>query len=139
MKQSSARVARPKSADGRDFWKRLKEIDMFFEGRGREQQTMRRLARNLKKIGVPYAIMGGMAVNARDSIVVGADEGLLETGQSLGAEQHIHVARRPLSAVSAKAICRPSKRRYGRCPHERPVSRQRQAWTHLLPRSGRGQ
>jgi hypothetical protein len=47
-----------------DFWKRLKEIDMFFEGRGREHRTMRRLVKNLEKAKIPYAIVGGMAVNA---------------------------------------------------------------------------
>jgi hypothetical protein len=47
-----------------DFDRRLKEIDMFFEGRGKEHKTMRRLVENLEKAKIPYAIMGGMAVNA---------------------------------------------------------------------------
>jgi hypothetical protein len=46
------------------FDQRLKEIDMFFEGRGKEHKTMRRLVANLEKAKIPYAIMGGMAVNA---------------------------------------------------------------------------
>ncbi len=37
---------------------------MFFEGRSREHRTMRRLVENLEKANIPYAIMGGMAVNA---------------------------------------------------------------------------
>lgn len=37
---------------------------MFFEGRGKEHKTMRRLVANLKKAKIPYAIMGAMAVNA---------------------------------------------------------------------------
>jgi hypothetical protein len=47
-----------------DFLKRLKEIDLFFEGRGKEHKTMRRLVQNLDKAGIAYAIVGGMAVNA---------------------------------------------------------------------------
>src|SRR5262245_15049229 len=47
-----------------NFWQRLKEIDMFFEGRSREHKTMRRLVQKLAKANIPYAIMGAMAVNA---------------------------------------------------------------------------
>jgi hypothetical protein len=47
-----------------DLWKRVEEIGMFFEGRSREHKTMRRLVKNLEKAGIPYAIMGAMAVNA---------------------------------------------------------------------------
>src|SRR5439155_17722261 len=46
------------------FWRRLEEIGMFFEGRSPQHRTMRRLVNNLEKAGIPYAIMGGMAVNA---------------------------------------------------------------------------
>jgi hypothetical protein len=48
----------------KSFWDRLKEIDNFFEGRGKEHQTLRRLVKRLDKAGISYAIMGGMAVNA---------------------------------------------------------------------------
>jgi len=46
------------------FGDRLKEIDMFFQGKDPVHQTMRRLARRLEKAGISYAIVGGMAVNA---------------------------------------------------------------------------
>jgi hypothetical protein len=46
-----------------DIWERLKEIDLFFEERGPEHQTLRRLVRRLRKAGIPYAVLGGMAVN----------------------------------------------------------------------------
>jgi hypothetical protein len=49
---------------GISIWRRLKEIDMFFNRRDKVHQTMRRLARRLEKARIPYAIMGGMAVNA---------------------------------------------------------------------------
>jgi hypothetical protein len=46
------------------FTRRLEEIGMFFAKRSPQHQTMRRLARRLEKAGIPYAIMGGMALNA---------------------------------------------------------------------------
>ncbi len=46
------------------FWDRLKEIDMFFEGRGREHRTLRRIVKKLERAKIPYAVIGGMAVNA---------------------------------------------------------------------------
>ncbi len=46
------------------FRDRLKEIDLFFQGRDPVHQTMRRLVRRLDKAGISYAIVGGMAVNA---------------------------------------------------------------------------
>jgi hypothetical protein len=46
------------------FLERLQEIGRFFQRRSPQHRTMRRLARRLKKAGIPYAIMGAMAVNA---------------------------------------------------------------------------
>jgi hypothetical protein len=63
-----------------NFWARLKEIDMFFEGRGKEHKTMRRLVENLKKAKIPYAIMGGMAVNAHRHERTTKDVDVLLTG-----------------------------------------------------------
>jgi hypothetical protein len=45
------------------FWRRLKEIDMFFAGKDKVHQTMKRLVRRLKRAGIDHAIVGGMAVN----------------------------------------------------------------------------
>lgn len=50
--------------DPLSFSKRLEEIGMFFQKRDRVHQAMRRAARLLDKAGIPYALMGGMAVNA---------------------------------------------------------------------------
>jgi hypothetical protein len=47
-----------------DFMERLKEIDMFFQENDPVHQTMRRVADALEGAGIPYAVMGGMAVNA---------------------------------------------------------------------------
>ena len=47
-----------------DFTERLREIDMFFQGNDRVHETMHRVAQRLESAGIPYAIVGGMAVNA---------------------------------------------------------------------------
>ena len=46
------------------FMDRLKEVSRFFQKRSPQHQATRRLARRLKKADIPYALMGGMAVNA---------------------------------------------------------------------------
>lgn len=46
------------------FQKRLKEIDMFFQGTDPIHKTMNRVAADLEKANIPYAVVGGMAVNA---------------------------------------------------------------------------
>ena len=40
----------------------LTEGSIFFEDKGAVQQAMRRIAKRLEEIGVPYAIVGGMAL-----------------------------------------------------------------------------
>jgi hypothetical protein len=47
-----------------NFWERLKEISRFFQGRDQVHKTLRRLVKRLDKAGIPYAILGGMAVFA---------------------------------------------------------------------------
>jgi hypothetical protein len=46
------------------FQNRLKEIGMFFQGTDAVHQTMNKIAADLVKAHIPYAIVGGMAVNA---------------------------------------------------------------------------
>ena len=46
------------------FQNRLKEIDMFFQGTDPVHKTMNRVAAELEKANIPYAVVGGMAVNA---------------------------------------------------------------------------
>jgi hypothetical protein len=103
-------VARPRAKPGPpeegakpfDFWKRLKEIDRFFEGRGREHKTMRRVAKKLEKAKIPYAIIGGMAVNAhrherttKDVDILLTPEGLAKFRQAFVPKDYEPVARRP--------------------------------------------
>jgi len=48
------------------FWERLKEIDLFFAGNDKVHQTMRRAAKGLEEAGIPYAVVGGMALSAHN-------------------------------------------------------------------------
>jgi hypothetical protein len=82
MAGSSSHAA-PSSAPPVDFWTRLKEISMFFEGRSREQKTLRRLVANLEKAKIPYAVVGGMAVNAHRHKRTTADVDVLLTAAGL--------------------------------------------------------
>ncbi len=46
------------------FDQRLREIDIFFQGNSPVHHTMARVVEKLEQAGIPYAIVGGMAVNA---------------------------------------------------------------------------
>src|SRR5438477_4631514 len=65
------------------FRERLKEIDMFFRGADPVHKVMRRLARRLERANIPYAIMGGMAVNAHRYQRTTADVDVLLTPEGL--------------------------------------------------------
>jgi hypothetical protein len=75
------------------FWKRLKEIDLFFEGRGREHQTLRRLIQRLEKANIAYAIMGAMAVNAHGAERTTKDVDVLVTQEGLDLFRQRYVGR----------------------------------------------
>lgn len=65
MARSYAKTSEPSCARKPfSFSRRLKEIDMFFEGRDAVHRTLRRLVKRLEKAKIPYAIVGAMAVNA---------------------------------------------------------------------------
>jgi len=58
------KVDSPAPRESGAFTARLGEIDMFFQGNDPIHQTMRRVAARLEQANIPYAIVGGMAVNA---------------------------------------------------------------------------
>jgi hypothetical protein len=94
MIRRSEKVARLGSRKpSRDFVKRLGEIDMFFEKRGREHQSLRRLVRNLNKAQIPYALMGGMAVNAHGAERTTRDIDVLLTPDGLERFRQTFVGR----------------------------------------------
>lgn len=65
------------------FMNRLKEISMFFEERSPQHKTMRRLAKRLERLRIPYAIMGAMAVNAHGARRTTDDVDVLLTPEGL--------------------------------------------------------
>jgi hypothetical protein len=56
---------------------------MFFQGKDDVHKTMRRLVKRLEKANIPYAIVGGMAVNAHRYQRTTADVGILLTPAGL--------------------------------------------------------
>jgi len=66
-----------------DFWKRLKEIDMFFQGKSPVHKTMKRVIKQLDKAKIAYAVVGGMAVNAHGYERTTNDLDLLVTAEGL--------------------------------------------------------
>ncbi len=92
------------------FMDRLKEIGVFFQKRSPQHQTMRRLARRLKKAGIPYAIMGAMAVNAhgaerttKDIDILLTPEGLERFRQEFVGEEYEQVEGRPRRFVERQS------------------------------------
>ncbi len=66
-----------------NFWKRLKEIDMFFQKNDAVHKSMRRVVKRLEKAKIPYAIVGGMAVNAHGHHRTTDDLDVLLTAEGL--------------------------------------------------------
>jgi hypothetical protein len=65
------------------FMRRLEEIGMFFQKQSPQHQAMRRLVRRLERAGIPYAIMGAMAVNAHGAERTTSDVDVLLTKEGL--------------------------------------------------------
>jgi hypothetical protein len=61
------------------FWEGLKEISLYFQGKDEVHKSMRRIAKRLEKAGIPYAIVGGMAVFAHKYRRTTADVDVLLT------------------------------------------------------------
>jgi hypothetical protein len=75
------------------FRKRLKEISMFFKGDDEVHRTMRRLANRLKRAGVSYAIVGGMALNAHRYQRTTKDVNVLLTREGFELFRRTHVGK----------------------------------------------
>src|SRR5271155_1857574 len=92
------------------FMKRLQEVGMFFQKRSPQHQTMRRLGRRLKKAGIAYAVMGGMAVNAhgaerttKDVDILLTPEGLERFRKEFVGEEYEQVHGRPRRFVERQS------------------------------------
>jgi hypothetical protein len=66
-----------------DVRKRLREIGMFFQKNDPVHQAMRRLAKRLERVGIPYAVMGAMAVNLHGARRTTDDVDVLVTKEGL--------------------------------------------------------
>jgi hypothetical protein len=73
------------------FRSRLREIDMFFQGNDPVHQTMSRLAAELAKANISYAVVGGMAVNAHRHRRTTADVDVLLTAEGLADFRRLFV------------------------------------------------
>jgi hypothetical protein len=85
---------------------RLKEIDRFFQGKDPVHQTMRRAAKRLERVGIPYAVVGGMAVNAHryrrttgDVDLLLTEEGFEEFCQQFVGKNYARVPDRPFRFI----------------------------------------
>src|SRR5262249_23238880 len=73
------------------FQNRLKEIGMFFQGTDAVHQTMNKLAADLEKAHIPYAIVGGMAVNAHRHGRTADDVDVLLTAEGFAQFRRLYV------------------------------------------------
>jgi hypothetical protein len=85
-------AARP-STKPVSFTQRLKEIGMFFEGKDEVHKSLRRLVRRLERAKIPYAVVGGMAVNAHGYRRTTGDIKILLAAQGLAAFQQRFVPK----------------------------------------------
>ncbi len=76
-----------------NFCRRIKEISLFFEGNDEVHKSLRRLTRRLNRAGIPYAVVGGMAVNAHKYRRTTGDVDILLTPESLEEFRRRSVAR----------------------------------------------
>jgi hypothetical protein len=74
---------RPARKGPPSFWQRLKEVTSFFQGKDEVHKSMRRLVRRLERAGIPYAVVGGMAVFAHKYRRTTNDVDVLVTAEGL--------------------------------------------------------
>jgi hypothetical protein len=73
------------------FAQRLREIGLFFQGKDAVHQTLRRAVKRLEKAGIPYAIAGGMAVNAHRYQRTTGDVDILMTAEGFAEFRRLFV------------------------------------------------
>ena len=76
-----------------DFGVRLKEISKFFQGKDEVHKTMHRLVKRLVRAKIPYAIVGGMAVNAHKYVRTTGDVDILLTQESFAQFRELFVPK----------------------------------------------
>ena len=94
MPRTGAKASRRKQGlSSLGFWEGLKEISMFFQGRDEVHKSMRRLAKRLERAGIPYAVVGGMAVFAHKYRRTTADVDVLLTPEGFAEFRARFVAK----------------------------------------------
>ena len=71
----------------------VEEAIMFFQGKDPVHQTLSRLVESLEKSGIPYAIMGAMAVNAHGHKRMTDDVDVLLTSDGLAKFRRLFVSK----------------------------------------------
>lgn len=72
---------------------RLREAEEFFVKKAPPQSTLERLARRLEREGIPYAVIGGMALNLHGYQRVTRDVDVLLTAEGLERFERLCVGR----------------------------------------------
>jgi hypothetical protein len=75
------------------LWNRIKDVDMFFQRSDPVHKTLRRTIKNLEKANIPYALMGGMAVNLHGYRCTTNDVDILLTAEGLAEFQRRFVPK----------------------------------------------
>ncbi|MEO8584998.1 MAG: hypothetical protein ABI584_02445 [Acidobacteriota bacterium] len=78
----------------------LRESEAFFGGAGAVHRTLRSLAKRLDEEGIPYAILGGMALNIHGFVRETVDVDVLLTRESLDRFRERLVGRRYVPAFA---------------------------------------
>ena len=86
--QSQSIEAYEKQLDANPRWA-MSEGSEFFEGKGKVQQTLRKIAKRLNELHIPYSIVGGMALFQHGHRRFTEDIDLLVTADGL---VQIHIA-----------------------------------------------
>jgi hypothetical protein len=91
------------------FRQRLREISMFFQGKDEVHKTLRRLIKRLEKVGIAYAVIGGMAINAHGHVRTTGDVDVLLTAEGFAEfcrlfvpKKYENVAGRPRRFVDRR-------------------------------------
>jgi hypothetical protein len=93
MSRIPTRAVRDRAERPINFRLRLEEIGLFFQGKSQQYRTLRRIVTRLEKANIPYAVVGGMAVNAHNYRRTTADVDLLLTEEGFAEFQRRFVPR----------------------------------------------
>ena len=75
------------------FTESLKEMDRFFQGKSKVHATLRRIVKRLEKAKIPYAVVGGLALNAHRYRRMTTDVDVLLTPEGFAEFRKRHVGK----------------------------------------------